>query len=142
MKPELIQSPSRASAADTEPTPKLSRAIVEHYARRAHRLRSAAMGRAAKSAVAALAAGFEAIFQAFKRSRDRRKAIGELSRLNARTLKDIGIERSQIPIIVEQLLERRKADGVAEKAYPLRLLTSAPAQPAADDDECCPPLAA
>ncbi len=141
MKPELIQSPSRASAADTEPTPSLSRATLEHYARRAHRLRSAAIGRAAKSAVAALAGRFEAIFQDFKQSRDRRKAIGELSRLSERTLKDIGIERSQIPMIVEQLLERRKADGVAGKAYPLRLLRSAPAQPAADD-ECCPPLAA
>lgn len=142
MKPELIQSPTRASAADAELAPRLSRAMLEHYARRAHRLRSAAMGRALKGAAAALAGGFAAIFQAVKQYRDRRKAISELSRLEERTLKDIGIERSQIPLIVEQLLQQRKADGGARKAYPLRLLTTSPARRAADDDECCPPLAA
>lgn len=143
MKSEPMQSRHRAPPAAVSPTAGLSRSELDHYLRRAHYLRSVAFSRMIKSGAAGIARGFGTLFRALKASRDRRRAIGELRRLDERTLKDIGIERSHIPFIVDRLLERRKADGNARKAYPLRVLTApAATRPANDDDERCPPLAA
>lgn len=134
MKPELIQSPYR-----TRPAVDLSRAELDRHLRRAHCLRALEFNRVIRRA----ARGLGALYRKFRQARDRRVAIAELRRLDERTLKDIGIERSQIPLIVEQLLRRREADGDPTKSYPLRVL-AAPASrgAAAEDDERCPPLAA
>lgn len=135
MKPELIQSPHRAPPV-TGPT----REQLDRYLRRAHCLRSAAFGRLFKR-IASLPG---ALFHGLKQAHDRRSAIAELRRLDERTLRDIGVERSQIPLIVEQLLARRETYGEPQGAYPLRVLTSTPATAGTDaeDDERCPPLAA
>ncbi len=134
MKPELIQSPYRAP-----PAVDLSTAELDLHLRRAHRLRALEFNRVLKIA----ARGFKALYRRFKQARERRVAIAELRRLDERTLKDIGIERSEIPLIVEQLLKRREADGEPQRAYPLRALVAPAARgAAAEDDQCCPPLAA
>ncbi len=137
MKPELIQSPHRA-----RPVTGLTREQLDRYLRRAHCLRSAAFGRLFKR----IASLFGALFRRLKRAHDRRSAIAELRRLDERTLRDIGVERPQIPLIVEQLIARREADGKPQGAYPLRALTSIPATSTAgtdaEDDQRCPPLAA
>lgn len=143
MKSELIQSRHGAPPAAARAAAPLSRAELEYYRRRAHYLRSAAFGRTLKSVASALAGAYRAVYQALKRSRDRRRAERELRQLDNRTLSDIGIERSHIPFVVDRLLERRKAGGNARKAYPLRVLTApAATRPANDDDERRPPLAA
>lgn len=134
MKPELIQSPHRPP-----PATGLSRDELDRYLRRARCLRAAAFNRALKSAARRLGG----LIRALHESRDRRRAVAELRRLDPRTLKDIGIERSQIPFIVEQLVARRKADGDPRKVYPLHTLTaSSPPAAEPEDDERCPPLAA
>lgn len=134
MKPELIQSPYR-----DPPAVDLSNAELDRHLRRAHCLRAAEFDRLIKRAARAVAA----LYRGFRRARDRRVAIAELRRLDERTLKDIGIERSQVPFIVERLLELREADGDRSKIYSLRALTAPVATgEAAEDDECCPRLAA
>lgn len=134
MKPELIQSPNRA-----RPGQDLSRSELDRYLRRAHCLRAVAFNRLIKS----VARGLGAPFRGFKQARDRQSAIADLQRLDRHMLKDIGVERSQVPLIVEQLLQRPKAKGEPPKAYPLRFLSTLPAPgAAAEDDERCPPLAA
>lgn len=132
MKPEHFQSPYRTTGAS------LSREALDRYTRRAHYLRSLAF----KRAVQRLLRGVSAAFRSLKTSRDRRRAIAELNALSERTLKDIGIDRSQIPLIVEQLLARREADGDAQKVYPLRALTRDVDCSGVKDAERCPPLAA
>jgi len=134
MKPELIQSPHRAPPALGP-----SRSELDRYLRRAHCLRAAAFSRLLKS----VAGSLRALFQRLKQSRDRRRAIAHLRRLDEHTLKDIGVEGERVPVIVEQLLARRRAEQEPRKAYPLRILVAAPAaDAAADDDERCPPRAA
>ena len=134
MKPRLIQSPD-----GSPPAVDLSPDLLNRYLRRSRCLRAAAIA----GLLTRIGRTLGAPFQALKQARDRRRAIAELRRLDARTLKDIGVERSQIPLIVEQLLERRVADGEPQRAYPLRALTTTPAAPAtAENEERCPPLAA
>jgi uncharacterized protein YjiS (DUF1127 family) len=134
MKPELIQSPHQAP-----PERGPSRSELDRYLRRAHCLRAAAFSHLLKR----VAGSLRALLQRLEESRDRRRAIADLSRLDARTLKDIGLERGRIPMIVEQLIARRRAEQAPGKAYPLRALATPPApEAAAEDDERCPPLAA
>ncbi|HSS63281.1 MAG TPA: DUF1127 domain-containing protein [Gammaproteobacteria bacterium] len=134
MKPESIQFPHAAP-----PATGLSRTELDRYLRRAHCLRAAAFSRLIKR----VARGLRTLFRGLKQARDRRSAVAELRRLDERTLKDIGVERGQIPLIVEQLLARRRAEGEPRKAYPLKALVAPPATEAAnEDDERCPPLAA
>ena len=134
MKPERFQSPYRVPFATG-----LSETELQRHLRNARYLRSLAFKRAFQGAVRAVTSALGAL----KTSLDRRRAIAELSSLDERTLKDIGIDRSEIPLIVEQLLAHRKADGDPKKVYPLRALTREP-EPCleASDDERCPPLAA
>lgn len=134
MNPELIQSPSRNRTEG-----KLTRAELDRYQRRAHDLRSAAFVHMLKS----IGRVVGAVFQPLKDALDRRRAIAELQRLDQRMLKDIGIERSQIPLIAEQLIQRRRANRNPVKVYSLRALSATQASAEKpDDEECCPPLAA
>jgi uncharacterized protein YjiS (DUF1127 family) len=134
MKPELIQIPQGATPAHG-----LSRAELGRYLSRAHRLRVLAFSRL----ITGIVRGLGALFQSLNKARDRRSAVAELQRLDRRMLKDIGVERSQTPLIVEQLLQRPKAKGEPPKAYPLRYLRALPTPGATgEDDERCPPLAA
>jgi uncharacterized protein YjiS (DUF1127 family) len=134
MKPELIQISQGAAPAQG-----LSRAELDRYLRRAHCLRAVAFSRL----VERIARGLSALYRGFKQARDRRSAIAELRRLDRRMLKDIGVERSQVPLIIEQLLRQPKAKGEPPKAYRLRSLRALPTPGAdAEDDERCPPLAA
>lgn len=75
--------------------------------------------------------------------RARRAAIAELSRLSDRTLEDIGVSRGQIPLVVDQMLERSR---LGKSTAPTPRLAPVKARPAArapaTDDACCPPLAA
>ena len=45
-------------------------------------------------------------FQALKRTRQRRRAIAELSRMSQWRLADLGIQRDQIAEVVDGLIER------------------------------------
>ena len=143
MKHELIQFPDRTRPEVYRQPFTLTQAELEYYNHRARALRSDAYARLFKGAAVALGRAVRALYQGLKESHDRRRAISELRSLGDRTLNDIGIERSQIAQIVDQMLERRKADGDSRKAYPIRELTATSGS--ADsfvDDECCPPLAA
>ncbi len=143
MKHDLIQFPDRTRPEVYREPVTLTRAELEYYSRRAHALRSDAFARLFKGAVTGLASGIRGLYRALKASRDRRRATSELRGLSDRTLRDIGIERAQIPQIVEALLAKREAEGAPQKAYPLRALTAErPAHHSAGDGECCPPLAA
>ncbi len=143
MKHDLIQFPDRTRPEVYRQPVILTRAELEYYSRRAHALRSDAFARLFTGAATGLARGVRALYRSLKESRDRRRAISELRRLSDRTLRDIGIERSQIPQIVDRLLERRKADGDSNKTYPIReLKASAKSAESFENDECCPPLAA
>lgn len=143
MKHDLIQFPERTRPEAYRQPVTLTRAELEYYRHRAHALRSDAFARLFKGAVTGLASGVRTLYRALKESRDRRLATSELRSLNDRTLRDIGIERSQIPYIVDRMLERRKADGDSSKTYPVRELTATADSAASyEDDRCCPPLAA
>ena len=143
MKHDLIQFPDRTRPEMYRQPVTLTRAELEHYRRRAHALRSDAFARLFKSAATGLGRTVRALYGGLKESHDRRRAISELRRLSDRTLADIGIDRSQIPYVVDRMLERRKADGDSSKTYPLRELTaSANSAASYEDDPCCPPLAA
>ncbi|MDX1528070.1 MAG: DUF1127 domain-containing protein [Gammaproteobacteria bacterium] len=143
MKHDLIQFPHRTRPEVYRQPVTLTRAELEYYSRRAHALRSEAFSRLFKGAAAGLGRGVRALYRALKESRDRRRAIAELRQLDERTLKDIGIERGQIPQIVEALLAKREAEKAPRKAYPLRALTTAvTARRSVGNGECCPPLAA
>ena len=143
MKPEIIQFPDRTRPEVYRQPLSLTQAELEYYSRRAHVLRSNAYARVFKGAVAGIGRAARALYLGLNESRDRRRAISELHSLSDRTLYDIGVERSQIPHIVDRLLERRKTDGDSSKTYPVGELT-ATANPVKsfEDDECCPPLAA
>lgn len=143
MKYELIQSPRDALPAAFKATAGPTKAELEYYRRRAHCLRSAALKRVFRGAGAAVGRGFRALVRGLSAAHERRRAAAELNRLDNRTLRDIGIDRSQIPFIVEQLMARRRADGDPGKVYPLSRLTApSTAGVSLEDDERCPPLAA
>ncbi len=143
MKHDLIQFPDRTRPEVYRQPVTLSPAELEYYSRRAQALRSDAFARLFKGAAAGLGRTVRALYRGLKESHERRRAISELRRLSDRTLKDIGIERWQIPQIVDRMLERRKADGDSSKTYSIReLKATAVSAESFEDDECCPPLAA
>ncbi|MFQ5955595.1 MAG: DUF1127 domain-containing protein [Kiloniellales bacterium] len=81
-------------------------------------------------AVNALAAWLGDIVSAVRTWRARRAAIDELSRLDDRLLRDIGINRGEIRVVVDRMLSRPPAPG-RRPAPDLRVVTADVARPAA-----------
>ena len=143
MKPEIIQFPDRTRPEAYRQPVSLTQAEIDYYNRRARVLRSRAYTRVFKAAAIGLGRTLRSLHQWLNESHDRRSAISELRRLSDRTLQDIGLQRSEIPYIVDRMLEQRKADGDSNKTYPVQALAAtADTAEAVADDECCPPLAA
>jgi uncharacterized protein YjiS (DUF1127 family) len=102
------------------------RAAMEHRARLVRNLGSAVLaslrgaGRGAGSIIRALgyraAAGASAAWSAYAAWRERRTAINELAALDDRTLRDLGLTRSEI----EYVVGRRDAARSSERQAPAR----------------------
>lgn len=60
--------------------------------------------------VSSLAGGARAALRAWRRHRDVRRTVDRLSRLDDASLREIGIYRSQIPIVARIVVERPGAD--------------------------------
>lgn len=128
-----------------------SGAALEALARRGRCLRSAALFEAAKAVAASVRSGIGSAARALWQRRQRRAAIAELSRLDDRLLADIGIERGQIPSVVEGMLEAQSAAGAgshranrlsAQGQTHAQAVASIPSVvdcgPAINDDDCRP----
>jgi uncharacterized protein YjiS (DUF1127 family) len=108
-------------------TPEQWSLLQRHAARNAHRARAGAFRHAfvliaglAKGAAASLWRGIGKAWKAYVGWRERRAAIGELSRLDDRMLKDMGLHRSEIESVIfgrdaERMNERKAAVVLAHK---------------------------
>jgi uncharacterized protein YjiS (DUF1127 family) len=122
-----------------------AQAIATHL-QRGRYLRSEAFNRGIRGAIGVLDKAYRALRDGLRRHNAHRTTIAELSRINNHMLADIGIQREQIPMIVEGMLDRRAsttemspqtADAVAVSTAPGVAYGCGAA-----NDEHCPPLAA
>jgi uncharacterized protein YjiS (DUF1127 family) len=138
---------SRHGAPPTAPSgADLTAPAIATHLQRGRYLRSEALFRGIGGAIDVLGGAYRALREGLRRHNAHRAAITELSRMNTHVLADIGIQREQIPMIVEGLLERRASTPVPSPgtentpaASPSRDLGCGRA---ASEEHCCPPLAA
>ncbi len=122
-----------------------AQAIATHL-QRGRYLRSEAFNRGIRGAIGVLDKAYRAQRDGLRRYNAHRTTIAELSRINNHMLADIGIQREQIPMIVEGMLDRRASTTeMSPRTADAVAVSTAPGVAygcGAANDEHCPPLAA
>lgn len=114
------------------------------HIRHGSRVRVDALARAIGTAGRFFARNVSGVWRRIARAGRRRRTIAQLSRLDDHLLADIGISRTRIPLIAQELINA--SGGEAPPADPRRDVHVAPPPPEyhgeAANDEKKPPLAA
>ncbi len=122
-----------------------AQAIATHL-QRGRYLRSEAFNRGIRGAIGVLGKAYRVLRDGLRRHNAHRTTIAELSRINNHMLADIGIQREQIPMIVEGMLDRRASTTeMSPRTADAVVVSTAPGVACgcgAANDEHCPPLAA
>lgn len=110
----------------TRPSPEEMREIMD----RVRRERAAVFAAGIRKAVGAVVGFLRAIATAFAEARRQRAVYEELSRLSDRELRDIGLNRADIPAVVAGTYRRDEAPKPESKTRP----AEAPARPEIDGE--------